>query len=207
MIRIGREGDPTGDVARATIRKMVEGGVAMTSTMAVIEPFIPSRPTEDERTLSAMAPEIREAYLDTRAQFREAGENFPFTEDFLKKAMAFEREFVKAGGLLACGVDPTGIGGALQGFGDQRNEELLVEAGFTAEEAVQICTGNGAKILGVDRDIGTVEAGKVADLVVLDGDLASAVSVIRNVTIVFKDGVGYDSPALIESVQGLVGVR
>ena len=207
MIRIGREGDPTGEVAQATIEKMVEHGVSMTSTMAVIEPFIPSRPTEDDRTLDAMAPEIREAYLDTRARFREAGPDFPFTEEFLKKEMAFEREFVKGGGLLAAGVDPTGIGGALHGFGDQRNVELLVEAGFTAEEAVQICTANGARILGVDQELGTVEAGKAADLVVLDGDLASDISVIRNVTIVFKDGVGYDSPALIESVQGLVGVR
>ncbi|MEE9470396.1 MAG: amidohydrolase family protein, partial [Gemmatimonadota bacterium] len=123
------------------------------------------------------------------------------------KEMAFEREFVKGGGLLAAGVDPTGIGGALHGFGDQRNVELLVEAGFTAEEAVQICTANGATILGVEQELGTVEVGKAADLVILDGDLASDISVIRNVTIVFKDGVGYDSPALIESVQGLVGVR
>src|SRR6266511_4949314 len=122
-------------------------------------------------------------------------------------AMAFERAFVDAGGLMAAGVDPTGIGGALAGFGDQRNYELFIEAGFTPAEAVRIMTANGAKILGVDNRLGTLERGKLADLVVLRGDLSAAPSVIRNVTLVFKDGVGYDSSKLIASVQGRVGVN
>ncbi len=207
MITVGQQGDPTGEVAQATIAKLVDNGVSMTSTMAVIEPFIPDRPVEDERTLEAMAPEIREAYLDTRGRIKEAGPNFPFNVRMLEKEMVFERAFAAAGGLLAAGVDPTGIGGAIHGFGDQRNVELLVEAGFSIEEAVQICSANGATILGVDEELGTIESGKVADLVLLEGDLASDVSAIRNPTIVFKDGVGYDSAQLIESVKGLVGVR
>lgn len=207
MITVGQEGDPTGEIAQATIRKMVDNDVSMTSTMAVIEPFIPTRSVEDERTLEAMAPEIREAYMDTRGRIKEAGPNFPFNEEMLKKEMAFEVEFARSGGLLAAGVDPTGIGGAIHGFGDQRNLELLVEAGFSTEEAVQICSANGAKILGVSDELGTIAPGKLADLVVLQGDLASDPSAIRSVTLVFKDGVGYDSPKLIESVKGLVGVR
>ncbi len=124
-----------------------------------------------------------------------------------KNAMAFERSFVDAGGLLAAGVDPTGIGGALAGYGDQRNYELFVEAGFTPAQAIQIMTLNGAKILGVQQTLGTVETGKLADLVVLHGDLTADPSVIRSPTIVFKDGVGYDSAKLIASVQGRVGVN
>src|SRR5437762_605397 len=131
----------------------------------------------------------------------------PVTQQGLQGAMAFERAFVDAGGLLAAGVDPTGIGGALAGFGDQRNYELFIEAGFTPAQAVRILTANGAKILGVDKRLGTVEGGKLADLVVLRGDLAAEPSVIRNVTLVFKDGVGYDSAKLIGSVQGRVGVN
>ena len=111
-----------------------------------------------------------------------------------------------AGGLLAAGVDPTGIGGALAGYGDQRNYELFIEAGFTPAQAVQIMTANGAKILGVDKQLGTVERGKLADLVVLRGDLTADPSVIRNPTTVFKDGVGYDSAKLIASVEGRVGI-
>jgi imidazolonepropionase-like amidohydrolase len=206
MVVVGNEGDPEGDTARAVILKMVEAGVGMTSTMSVIEPFVKGRRVMDERTLEAMAPEVREAYVEQVEQI-EATPNWPFTEEMLQKAMAFERGFVEAGGVLAAGVDPTGMGGAIAGFGDQRNYELLVEAGFSPERVVQIVSANGAKILGTDGDLGTIEAGKLADLIVLNGDLDADPSVIENVTIVFKDGVGYDSAKLIESVKGLVGVR
>jgi imidazolonepropionase-like amidohydrolase len=176
----------------------------MTSTLAVFEPFFPKRPM-DERAAEALAPEVREAVMQTRAQIDTAA-NWALTGEMLKNAMAFEKAFVEAGGLLAAGVDPTGFGGALPGFGDQRNYELLVEAGFTPAQTVQIMTANGARILGVADSLGTVERGKVADLVVLRGDLAADPSVIRNVTTVFKGGVGYDSAKLIASVKGRVGI-
>ena len=129
-----------------------------------------------------------------------------YTAEMLKNAMTFEREFVAGGGMLAVGVDPTGIGGALPGFGDQRNYELLIEAGFTAPQVIQFMTSNGARILGASDRIGSIAVGKNADLVVLNGNLPSDPSVIRNVTTVFKDGVGYDSPKLIASVKGRVGI-
>jgi len=198
--------DANGSTAQQTIRTMVQKGVSMTSTLAVYEPFVANRPTKDERTLNAMDPEVRAAYLKTRQQIDSAGTGWVPLSAF-KSAMAFDRAFVAAGGNLAAGVDPTGIGGALAGFGDQRNYELFIEAGFTPSQAVQIMTANGAKILGVSQTLGTVEVGKLADLVVLQGDLTADPSVIRTPTIVFKDGVGYDSAKLIASVQGRVGVN
>jgi len=198
--------DAHGSTAQQTIRTMVQKGVSMTSTLAVYEPFVANRPTKDERTLNAMDPEVRAAYLKTRQQIDSAGTGWVPLSAF-KSAMAFDRAFVAAGGNLAAGVDPTGIGGALAGFGDQRNYELFIEAGFTPSQAVQIMTANGAKILGVAQTLGTVEVGKMADLVVLQGDLTADPSVIRTPTIVFKDGVGYDSAKLIASVQGRVGVN
>ncbi len=121
--------------------------------------------------------------------------------------MEFEYAFVKAGGLLLAGEDPTGIGGVLAGFGDQREVELLVEAGFTPVEAIHIATANGAQFLGESGRIGTIAAGKQADLVVIKGDPSRKIDDIENVEIVFKDGVGYDSAKLIESVHGVVGLR
>src|SRR5216117_370321 len=200
------QADPRGEVAQATIRTLVQHKVSMTSTLAVYEPFVANRPTKDARVLQAMAPEVRASYSKIRDEIDSTGHG-PVTQQGLQGAMAFERAFVDAGGLIAAGVDPTGIGGALAGFGDQRNYELFIEAGFTPAQAVRILTANGAKILGVDKRLGTVEGGKLADLVVLRGDLAAEPSVIRNVTHVFKDGVGYDSAKLIGSVQGRVGVN
>ena len=115
--------------------------------------------------------------------------------------------FVKAGGLLMAGADPTGNGGTLAGFGDQRNIELLVEGGFTPVEAIQIATYNGAKFLGEQDRIGTVAAGKQADLVVIDGNPAAAIAAIRRVKLVFKDGAGYDPAKLLDSVKGEAGMH
>jgi imidazolonepropionase-like amidohydrolase len=199
------QADPAGETAKDVIATMVKNGVSMTSTLAVYEPFVANRPTKDARTLEAMAPELRETYLQIRHQIDSSGQG-PIAEAALKNAMAFERAFVAAGGLLGSGVDPTGMGGALAGYGDQRNYELFIEAGFAPAQAVKIMTANGARILGVDRKLGTVQQGKLADLVVLKGDLSADPAVIRNPTVIFKDGVGYDPAKLLASVRGRVGI-
>ena len=121
--------------------------------------------------------------------------------------MQFERAFVKAGGLLIAGCDPTGYGGVVAGYGDQRGLELLVEAGFTPVEAIHIATQNGAIFLGEDNSIGSIAAGKAADLVVLDGNPAQNIEAVETVNTVFKDGQGYDPIKLTQSVQGFMGLR
>ena len=199
------QAEPSGPTARDVIQTLVKHKVPMTSTLAVYEPFVANRPTKDARTLEAMTPPLRETYVQLRQEIDSSGSG-PVAEEGFRNAMVFERAFVAAGGLLAAGVDPTGIGGALAGYGDQRNYELFIEAGFTPAQAVQIMTANGAKVLGVDGKLGTVERGKLADLVVLKGDLSSDPSVIRSPALVFKDGVGYDPAKLLASVQGRVGI-
>ena len=129
------------------------------------------------------------------------------TAQLVRKSMDFERAFVKAGGLLIAGLDPTGNGGVVAGFGDLRDVELLVEAGFTPLEAIKIASLNGAKFLGEDSRIGSIASGKMADLMVVKGNPAAKISDINNVEIVFKNGIGWDTEKLIQSVQGLVGTR
>jgi Amidohydrolase family len=198
--------DLNGPEVQQTIKAMVDNDVALTSTLAVYELFFPDRPPLEQRTLDALAPEAREEYLASRKEISQAAAESTMPEMF-KRAQQFERMFVAAGGLLGAGVDPTGNGGALPGFGDQRNYELLIEAGFSPVEAIRILSFNGAKILGVDQDLGSIEQGKIADLVVIDGNPIADHAAIRNVAIVFKDGVGYDSKKLIDSVKGIVGIR
>jgi imidazolonepropionase-like amidohydrolase len=125
----------------------------------------------------------------------------------LEKEMRFEREFVAAGGLLMAGCDPTGYGGVVPGFGDQRNIELLVEAGFSPVDAIRIATLNGATYLGKDASVGSISPGKAADFVVLGGNPVDKIENVEKVELVFKDGVGFDPGKLIQSVSGLVGLR
>ncbi len=200
---VAEDVDVEGAEVGATFDAMIENDVAMTSTLAVYELFVQGRPTRDARTLAAMAPSVREDYLAAKAEIDEIGRP---PEGFLN-AMAYEKKFHDRGGVLAAGVDPTGNGGALAGYGDQRNYELFIEAGFSPEDAVQVLSANGARVLDVFDDLGTVEAGKLADLVVMNGDLTADPSVIRNVTIVFKDGIGYDSVTMLDDVTGRVGIN
>jgi hypothetical protein len=118
--------------------------------------------------------------------------------------MAFERAFVAAGGTLMAGADPTGWGGVVAGYGDERNLELLVAAGFTPEQAIRIATANGAAFLH-DRDGGTIAAGKRADLVVVAGDPSQRIGALRDVELVFKNGVAYDPKALTAAAMGTLG--
>jgi adenine deaminase len=124
-----------------------------------------------------------------------------------KKEMAWEKQFVEMGGRLMAGVDPTGSGRTIPGYSDRHVLELLVEAGFSLPMAVKICSLNAAEYLGVDKEIGTIEEGKRADLVLIDGDIQKDIHAVRNTEIVFRNGIGYDSKKLFESVKGMVGLH
>jgi imidazolonepropionase-like amidohydrolase len=188
------------------IRDLVAHHVAITSTLPVFETFVPNRAPLDARILDAMLPEARISYLRRRALISDGAAKSDWPALF-KKELEFEREFVRQGGMLLAGLDPTGYGGVIAGFGDQREVELLLEEGFTPVEAIHIATSNGAEFLGELDKIGTLAVGKQADLVVIDGDPSGNIKDIEKVETVFKDGVGYDSAKLIESVRGLVGLR
>jgi hypothetical protein len=153
--------------------------------------------------LDAMSAETANSYLTARAR---VPMDSPITALF-KKEMDFELAFAKAGGLLLAGPDPTGNGGVLPGFGDQREVELLAEAGFTPVEAIKIATLNGATYMGQQDHIGSIAAGKQADLVLIKGDPSKNIGDIEKVETVFKDGIGYDSQKIVDSVRGQVGIR
>lgn len=197
--------DPESADFQSLVKHLVDQHVAVTSTLTVFETGVPGRPPAPDRVLDSMVPAARDLYLRRRA--RVAVDFDSPSKKLFEKDMALERSFAKAGGLLIAGTDPTGYGGVVAGYANQRQVELLVEAGFTPLEAIQISTLNGAKYLGRDDRIGTIEKGKEADLIVVEGDPSREISDVEKVEIVFKDGVGYDSAKLFESARGSVGIR
>jgi Amidohydrolase family len=197
--------DPDGADATALIKLLVDHHVAITSTLPVFESSIPTHLHLQNRVLEAMSPPTREAYLYTRNQELSRPQN-PAREKAFHNGAALEHKFVAAGGLLIAGLDPTGDGGTLPGFGDQREVELLVDsAGFTPLEAIKIATLNGAIYEGKQSTIGSIGPGKNADLVVINGNPAANINDIEKVEIVFKDGIGYDSAKLFDSIKGRYG--
>jgi imidazolonepropionase-like amidohydrolase len=191
---------------RGTIAALVNHGVAVTSTLAVFEAFTAEESAFDARLPGVLAARLRKQYDVARTQWTDRDAPWPRAwQRLLTKEMQFERAFVAAGGRLMAGADPTGWGGVVAGFGDQRELELLVEAGFTPEAAIRIATSNGADFLNEGDHIGTIAPGYQADLVLVRGNPSRQISAVRNVEAVFKDGLGYDPSALIAASQGTVG--
>jgi imidazolonepropionase-like amidohydrolase len=198
--------DPDGTAAKSLIADLVSHHVAATSTLPVFEQRVAGHAPLWPKAMAALTPEARDAYLYSRnLAFNASPELRARHATAFQHGLAMERAFVAAGGLLIAGPDPTGIGGVVPGFGDLREIELLVEAGFTPEQAVRVATLNGATYLGLQERIGSIVPGKDADLVVVKGDPSRRISDVENVELVFKDGVGYDPAALLESVRGRYG--
>ena len=194
--------DENGEPFKALVKKLIAHHVALTSTMTVFETFTPGRPMPPG--LDVLLPELRQQF---EANYQRTAQNQQSTYTaLLPKGMALERAYARAGGTLLAGTDPTGGGGVIPGFANQRQLELLVEEGFTPLEAIRIGTLNGATYLGRDARVGSIAAGKQADLVVIDGDPSKTIADVRKVDTVFKQGVGFDPAKLVASVSGKVGL-
>ena len=194
--------DPTSEAVRSLIRHLVERHVALTSTLTVFETFTPGRP--EPPGIDVLVPELRQQF-EQRYQAAQRNTSSIYATLF-PKARQLEVAFFRAGGLLLAGTDPTGGGGVIPGYSDQRQIELLVESGLTPLEAIKVATFNGATYFGRADKIGSIAAGKQADLVVIGGDPSARIEDIRKVELVFKQGVGYDPAKLIASVRGKVGL-
>jgi imidazolonepropionase-like amidohydrolase len=198
---------PGSPEANALIKLLVDHHVAITSTLPVFEQSVPLHAPLQARQMAVMSPQAKESYLYLRnlAASRAGTKRGDEAAESYKNDLGLERQFVAAGGLLIAGPDPTGNGGVIPGFGDQREIELLVEAGFTPAEAIRIGTLNGATYLGLADRIGSIAPGKNADLFIVMGNPAANIADIENVIVVFKDGVGYESRKLLDSVKGRFG--
>jgi enamidase len=194
--------DPNGEPIKALMRELIARHVAVTSTLTVFETFTPGRPVPPG--LDVLDPILREQFMQRKAQ---TDRNPKSLYARLYPRMAkLEVDFMRAGGTLLVGTDPTGGGGVVAGYSNQRALELLVEAGLTPLEAIKVGTLNGATYLDREDLTGSIAAGKQADLVVIDGDPSTSIGDIRKVSLVFKQGVGYDPRKLIDSVKGRVGL-
>jgi imidazolonepropionase-like amidohydrolase len=182
---------------------MITKKVALTSTLTVFEPFT-DREMVPGGGEDALTPEVKQM-VQNRWQAYQHGDQS--SVKLFKKEQTWEKQYYDMGGLLVAGTDPTGAGRVVSGYSNHREMELLVEGGFTPEQAVKICTLNGAVYLNRQKEIGTIEAGKKADLVLIDGDLTKDIKNIRKTELVFKNGVGFDSPKIFESVKGHVGMN
>jgi imidazolonepropionase-like amidohydrolase len=192
--------NPRGSQAKDLINVLVKHRVILTSTLAVFEGLCKQDTIPTQKVLDAMSPDTRDMYLKYYSREKSVAMDSAMVKEFV-----MEKEFTDAGGLLTCGTDPTGNGSTLAGYGSQRAIELLTKEGFTPIEAIRIATYNGAVALQAQSTIGSIEAGKHADLVVIDGNVADNINNIEKIQWVFKDGIGFDSQKILLQLKGQVG--
>ncbi len=204
--------DVNGKEIQATIDAMVKHRVAITSTLAIYESFLVSWPGARQPALDSLSEDSLKGYQAYRSRQAEVASDASKRDvnqqrsAMFRKEMEFEKAFFRQGGLLLAGSDAV-LNGVIAGFADQREIELLVEAGFIPVEAIKIATLNGAQFLKETAHIGSLELGKQADIMIVKGSPSTNIHDIENVELVFKDGIGYDSKKLIASVKGQVGIR
>ncbi|MDB5693673.1 MAG: amidohydrolase [Alphaproteobacteria bacterium] len=182
--------DPDGPEIGALMRVLIARRVALTSTLTVFETFTPGRPEAPEAARDLLSPQLRQSY-ETRWTAVAHSRQAAIWAAFLPKLMRMERRFAAMGGTLLAGTDPTGYGGVIPGWSARRQVQLLVEEGFDLPQAVKIATLNGARFLGRDRDVGSIEIGKRADLILVDGDPVRDPAALDHMPYVFKAGMGY----------------
>ena len=182
---------------------LIEKDVALTSTINVFEPYT-NREVVPGGGVDALYSGAKEMVFK-----RWASKQNRDSIDYLlfDKFKIWEKQFYDAGGLLVAGTDPTYDGRIVAGYANMRLLEIFVEMGFTIPEAIKICSLNGAKYLEQEKEIGSIEVGKKADLIILEGDISKEISVIRSKKTVFKNGIGYDSEKLFDAAKGYVGIR
>jgi imidazolonepropionase-like amidohydrolase len=181
----------------ALIRKLVESRVTLTAT-----PVDVKRPLTD-RELDVLHPSVRDSYL--RAFMRRSEPGGPGA---LPRGVGqLTLQFVKAGGRVVLGSDAPCCDRLIPGFANHNAIELLVEAGISPLDAIRIATFEGARLLGSDDRVGSIAAGKEADLLIVRGNPAAKIADISNVTHVFANGKRYDPAALVSAVSGQVGWR
>jgi len=198
--------DPDAPEVKSLIQLLVDRHVALTSTLTVFETFVAGHPKASQGVLDLMIPEVRKQYEDSYASVQKKAD--PDWAATYPKLAKLEKKFVDAGGMLMDGTDPTGYGGVVPGYAGKREIELLVkDGGFSVEQAIRVSTLNGAIFLGRDKDIGTLEIGKRADVVVIDGDPMKDVAAIEKMPLVFKNGVGYDTAKIFAAMKETVGLH
>ncbi|MEP6647455.1 MAG: amidohydrolase family protein [Saprospiraceae bacterium] len=184
------------------MRYLIAKDVTLTTTLPVFAPL-----NNYELILGGGEQALLPAILDSVKIFSYTDRHQDSLDNvFYQKELYWVKKFFSMGGKLVAGTDPTGTGRTIAGYSNMWTLEMLIKAGFTTSEAVNICTLRGAQYLNKQFDTGSIEKGKAADLILMAGNLKTDPGSIRNIKYVIKDGIGYDSKAIFKSVKGKVGL-
>jgi imidazolonepropionase-like amidohydrolase len=180
--------------AKKALSFLKEHHTVVDPTMALFELFTATTakpPASFEPGVNKVAPELAEQLTDVGPPT----ERSEIGEKVFQKELAIVGALHRAGIPVVAGTDQT-----VPGYSLHREMELYVQAGFTPMEAIQAATIVPARVMGVDKESGTVEKGKRGDLILINGNPLEDIHNTRNVEYVITNGVVYHTADLWRSV-------
>jgi len=203
VARKGAELDPAADSVQRFIDLLVERDIVVDPTVMIFEGMFTGRPGQVTPGLAAVA----ERLPPTVRRGLTAG-GLPVPEGMEARYRASHRrmldlvaELHRRGVRIVPGTD------AMAGFALHRELELYAEAGIPPAEVLRIATLGSAEVLGRQEELGTIEVGKLADLVLVDGDPTSSLAALRRTWLVVKGGALYDPARLYEAIGVAPGLQ
>lgn len=191
------------DVDNEFIQLIKSKGTGYTSTLAVYEP------RDRTKLYDGLAPVLEPLLLEAlkrgpsarpQSDVHEPRGNDPGRQTRWQALLHNDKRLFDAGVALGNGTD-AGMPGTFHGWAPLREMELKVEAGLTPLQAITIATLNSAKILGVDRLLGTITPGKLADLVLVDGKPDERITDIHKTISTFLSGREWKAADLQREIQ------
>jgi imidazolonepropionase-like amidohydrolase len=188
----GAELDPNSDQVRAFIQLLKERHIVIDPTLSIFEGMLDDRPGKVAEGFAAVASNMP---AQVRRGFFYGGLEVPNGMD-QRYRDSFQRMLDMTRALYSSGIPIVAGTDDLAGFTLHRELELYVKAGIPAPKVLQIATLGAARVVKRDSELGSITPGKLADMILVEGDPAHNISDIRRIRTVIKDGVIYQAADL-----------
>jgi imidazolonepropionase-like amidohydrolase len=190
---------------RALVQRLAQSKVFLDPTLVIAElTEIPNPDAErNDPNNQYLSPAfVKESVKDSQnALFELPAELLAIALEAFQKQEKFVGMCNQAGVRIIAGTDGPGIGSLTPGFGLHRELELLVESGLSPLQALRAATSTAAEALGKEDQLGTIESGKLADLVVLEADPLKGIQNLRKIHLVVAGGKTYSPNVLLQQVR------
>ncbi len=191
-----RDIDVESPEVQAFFKLLKESGTTIDTTLATFESMFLQRQGEISPSFAAVA-----SHLPVGDQRDRRTNSMDVTDkNAARYRESWERVLEFVGDMYAAGIPFVAGTDEIAGFTLHRELELYVQAGLKPAEALQVATWNGAKYTGLLDELGSIERGKRADLILIDGDPTQDISAIRRISLVMKDGVVFYPAEVYEAV-------
>src|SRR5947199_9832653 len=187
---------PTSEQGHACLQLLKDHKIALDPTLSIFEGMFDDRPGKMAQGFASVADnlpaQVRRGFLYGGLQVP-PGQDQRYQDSF-QRMLDMAKTFYDSGVPIVAGTD------SLAGFSLHRELELYEKAGIPAPKVLQLATLGAARVMHREKESGSIETGKFADMILVDGDTSAHIGDIRRVQTVVKDGTVYQTTEIFHSI-------